>query len=139
MGGNPRISQEAQLIVRDCCVDKLRNRRLHYWCVRGLTTLSGFLTNEPSLHAVPSILSCGKNVLVPRFLLRFCLLDVPYIYEGLSGALAVVQPADRPKVSNIWAAEQRWLRFSVFRCSLHIEGLFSLFFLFRSVDLFCSE
>jgi len=36
------------LIVRDCCVDKLRNHRLHYRYMRGLTTLSGLFAEKPS-------------------------------------------------------------------------------------------
>ena len=31
------------------------------------------------------------------------------------------------------------LTFSVFRCSVYVEGLFSLFFPFRLVELLCSE
>ena len=40
--------RRSNLIVRDCCVDKLRNRRLHYRCMRDLTTLSGPWDWSPS-------------------------------------------------------------------------------------------
>ena len=69
--------------------------------------IASLLADKPSLYVVLSIPRQRKNVLVPRFFLRFSLLDVPYIYKGLGECLLRFSPWGGPAVSSIWAASQK--------------------------------